>query len=403
MVITIVMLIILSTIVINMAFGNNGVVKYAESASDYAANDASSTSDMLNSAVSYIDNITNPETATTVVDAKGGNLYKDTTAITDELNNTVYIPGGFKVAADSATKVEDGIVIEDSEGNQFVWVPVPDYTTMYEEVSGTKLTGVETTTDVYSKLRIRSQDQSNYIAGVPGTSTTREPDLLSSDDVEEQYYQTILGYGSSKEMADAFVSEYKSTYESIKKYKGFYIGRYELTGGIDNPTVQKGQKVLAGQNWYYLKKACSSVVNNEYAQSTMMYGNQWDEIMSWLISTGEKTDEEVNTNSSTWGNYSDYNESNGYIEGEQGYEEAAGTGVLPAGSSEAWKANNIYDLAGNCWEWTQEALTTSGRVSRSGDYSVTGSNKPASDRDSFGYPSLSGNITLSSRVALYVK
>ena len=33
------------------------------------------------------------------------------------------IPGGFHIAEDSATKVEDGIVIEDDIGNQFVWIP----------------------------------------------------------------------------------------------------------------------------------------------------------------------------------------------------------------------------------------------------------------------------------------
>ena len=36
----------------------------------------------------------------------------------------VWIPEGFKVADDSASTVQGGVVIEDKDRNQFVWVPV---------------------------------------------------------------------------------------------------------------------------------------------------------------------------------------------------------------------------------------------------------------------------------------
>ena len=76
----------------------------------------------------------------------------------------------------------------------------------------------------------------------------------------------------------------------------------------------------------------------------MIYGNQWDEVMSWLISTGAKKEAEVNEDSSTWGNYSD---SKG--------EASIGSGTIQiSGYNEAWQANNIYDLAGNCFEYTTE-------------------------------------------------
>ena len=50
------------------------------------------------------------------------------------------------------------------------------------------------------------------------------------------------------------------------------------------------------------------------------------------------------------------------------------------GSNEAWKANNIYDIAGNCWEWTQEAFGTSNRAGRGGGYNFSGSRLPAANR-----------------------
>ena len=263
---------------------------------------------------------------------------------------------------------------------------------MYNTTAGnTQLTEVTTTTSIYSRLRVRSGDSSSYTPGAPNTTENREPDVLSSYDTDSQYYQSILGYGSTKAMADAIVAEYKATYGSIEKYDGFYIGRYELTGTVDKPTVQKGQTVLTNQNWYNLKKACSNVVSTNYAQTTMIYGNQWDEVMDWLVDTGEKTDYEVNTNSASWGNY---NNSTGNA--------ATGAGTKrTAGYSEYWKANNIYDLAGNCFEWTQEAYYTVGRVSRGGYYFDSGSESPASCR----LDSLPGKPTIgdSSRLALYIK
>ena len=384
-----------------MAFGDNGVVKYAESVSDYAANDEAATSGLLNSAVSYIDNITNPETSTTVIDAKGGNLYKDTTAITDEIGNTVYIPGGFKVASDSATKVEDGIVIEDSDGNQFVWVPVLDYTTMYEETDKSiKLSGIDTTTKVYSKLRVRNGDK--YLSGTPGeVNKIREPDILSStvhgdaasnqsDRGIEQIKNVLQVPGNTndeilKNYSNEIVNEYKSSYISIKKYKGFYVGRYEIGGSIDSPMVKKGQKVLTNQNWYGLKKACNNLVNTKTAQSLMIFGNQWDEIISWIIKTNTKTNEQVNIDSSSWGNYK-----NGQEEGVK----------RTSGYNDSWKVNNIYDLAGNCWEWSQEAYDIGARVHFGGCYNNTGTACAAIRNSNGAYAS---HDDLSTRAVLYIK
>ena len=245
----------------------------------------------------------NPPTPT-VEDSKG-EKFDNTTQVEDASGDTVWIPGGFEIAEDSANDADDGIVITDGT-NEFVWIPVgdDDLAEMYNTTAGnTKLTGVTTTTSIYSKLRVRSGDSSSYTPGAPNTTNIREPDVLSSYDTDSQYYQSILGYGSTKLMADAMVAEYKATYDSIAKYDGFYIGRYELTGTVSSPTVKKGQTVLASQNWYNLKKACTNVVKTNYAQTTMIYGNQWDEVMDWLVDTGEKTDSQVNEDSSSWGNY----------------------------------------------------------------------------------------------------
>ena len=300
-----------------------------------------------------------PSQPSKIEDIAGGDILEDTTTVLDQSGDEVTIPGGFGVAEDSATDADDGIVITDGT-NEFVWIPVPDSSTMYiEATNGIQLSGVTTKTYVYSNLRIRNGD--NYTAGQPGNdSTTREPDILAITDNDERYYKDILGYNSLQEMADAIVKEYADMYNSAKKYKGFYVGRYELTGTVSIPTVQKGQTVLSAysaDNWYNLKKACNNIINNVHAQSGMIYGNQWDQIMSWLIDTGEKTDSEINVNSNEWGISSD--------------------SAKVSGSNELWKANNIYDLAGNYYEFTQEAYAGTLRMNRASSRTL---NIPASRR-----------------------
>ena len=390
LIITVVIMIILAAVTINITLGDGGIIDQAKTAAEATVNSAQSEQEQLDSLEQELANLlAEPAGPPEIGDIKPStpeevDIFDNTTKVIDDSGDEVWIPGGFGLDEETATDADDGIVITDAKGNEFVWIPVPDYTTMYEDTAGSvKLNGVETTTSVYSKLRVRSGD--SYTVTPPGQTTgIREPDVLSSYDTDAQYYQDILGYGSTKLMADAFVEEYTATYNSIKKYKGFYIGRYEITGTVSEPTVQKGQEVLTADiagNWYYLKKACSNIVSSSNAQSEMIYGNQWDEVMSWLVKTGEKTDSEVNTDSSSWGNYSGTKRSSGY--------------------DEAWKANNIYDLAGNCRDWTQEAGYTYHRVYRGGFYSLSGSVVPASDRGNDS-PDYSSSL-YSARSALYIK
>ena len=331
----------------------------------------------------------------------------------------MYVPGEFGIAEDSPNEIDDGIVITNADNTkQFVWIPVDDASLadMYQtestdevtlpvKLSKSALGEGETTTSVYSNLRQRSGD--GYSITAPGANTgIREPDILTSTSSGDavtgtstkgiEQIKSVLGISGStnaevlKNYAQNLVDEYSATYQSIQKYDGFYIGRYELTGSVDAPTVQKDGTVIASQNWYELKKACTNVVSTQYAQSTMIYGNQWDEVMSWLIATGDKTESQVNENSADWGNY--YN-STGEAATNSGSKQTAG-------KNESWKANNIYDLAGNCYEWTQEAYNSDDRVYRGGSYEGSGSFIPASNR--YNGPGDS-NSRYSSRPALYIK
>ena len=136
LVITIVILIILATITINFAFGEDGLIQRAEDAKNLTEQATRNEQESLNSLMDEFDDIINGENnendsdeLMTVEEAKNNNStnFTSTTTIKDDLENRITVPGGFHIASDSGLKVEEGIVIEDSIGNQFVWIPVGEY------------------------------------------------------------------------------------------------------------------------------------------------------------------------------------------------------------------------------------------------------------------------------------
>ena len=296
-------------------------------------------------------------------------------------------------SAPSQDSVNHGLVIKDEQNNEWVWVPVDKGTlaTMYEESSDEKTlcgTTGETAvkTKLYSKTMTIGTDSNKKTMSrtTPGTTNDhREPDLVvgsgteydASDTSSDTYYKTILGEtGTKEQLAQLFVDEYKAMIESVSKYGGFYIGRYELS----KAGVQKDKATLTKTNWYNLYKKCKELNASDKVKTQMIWGCQWDVTMNWLISSGAKTSNEVNTDSSSWGNYN-----NTSVKANDGTTVLKANGTpakLSTGKTTFTMANNIYDLAGNCYEWTQEANYTYSRAYRGGNYVYNGSNSPASDR-----------------------
>ena len=213
----------------------------------------------------------------------------------------------------------------------------------------------------------------------PGTTSSyREPELVVGDDevsydAKEEYYKDILGFESKEKMAEAFVSDYNEMIASISKYGGFYIGRYELS----KAGVQKDKETLTEIDWYNLYKKCKELKASNKVETRMIWGCQWDVTCNFIANKGDK---KSITDSSSWGNYS-----NTSVKADDGTTEikASGTSAkLNTGKTTFTMANNIYDLAGNVWEWTQEASSTDSRANRGGDCYCDGSLYPASVRGS---------------------
>lgn len=417
LVITVIIIIILSTVAISFAFGQNGLINRAEDAKKMYANDTAYTESSVTNVESYIDSILNEVDSGSeqlpskkISEIVGQGIMSETTHVVDDSNMSMWIPKGFRIADDSAMSINRGVVITDNT-NEFVWIPVSDekilemYNVLSEEnsisLSKTTFNEEETTTTVYGKLNIASNND-----GIPGEETMyREPDILSNatkgDAAGVALLKSELGYEGTeaevlKRFAQDLVDEYVEVYKSVKKYKGFYVGRYELTGTTTNPTVQRNNPVLTADaleanTWYGLKDACNRVVSTEDAKSYMIYGNQWDRIMEWIIDTGARSETEVMVNSNTWGNYSD-SIGNANVGNRQETQDS--------GFSDYWSANNIYDLAGNYYEWTQETFETEHRVHRGGGYWYSGSEYVAYFRDN--QPPTTTRSDITARVAMYI-
>ena len=399
----IVVLLILAGVSISLVLDKNGIIEKSKDARrEYGQSKANEQEDLSNLS-DMIDEATAEPTPKVNVNTKAGDNSTINGKKGNSNNPTIpknYIPidtatstWGDGSTAPSQDSVNHGLVIKDEQNNEWVWVPVDKGTlaTMYEESSDEKtLCGTTGETAVKTKLYSstitigKDSNTKTITRTTPGTTTDpyyREPDLVvgSGTGHDATYYNTILGEnGTKEELAQLFVDEYKEMIESIKKCGGFYIGRYELS----EAGVQKNQPTLINTNWYNLYAKCKSLNASDKVKTGMIWGCQWDVTCNFIANKGEQ---KSITDSRTWGNYNDSEGDAKVIVTENGTETNKYGTKQNTGYSEYWKANNIYDLAGNCWEWTQEAYGTGLRASRGGGYTDSvGSNGPASYRG-YGY------------------
>ena len=368
LVVTIVVLIILATVSILAVFGDNGIIARAQTAKDTHEKGKADETNTLDDYASYIGNYldgkgggsgggsdtpTNPTAGTTV--AKPGTwTSSQVTPIADGNGGTVPLPSGFYyVGGDIST----GLVISDKQGdtmtasgvnmgNQFVWIPVASEADLERTKFDTN--GQPTT----------------------GLNTTKYTEPYTS------------GYSTE-------ASEYNTMRTQVLKYGGFYIGRYEA--GVNSTTLRTKvttaqtvvcKKGVAPYNYVpwgtsmsdasqisnssgavYLAKNFASQHNYTSVTSTLTYGCEWD-AMCRYIGDSQRTTPKKDAPELT-------------------------------GSVSTDVSKKIYDLAGNCDEWTMEAFSTDYRVERGGDYkrAYLVSNRDL-DLPRYGYDNDSFRLTL---------
>ena len=372
LVVTIVVLLILAGVSISLVLNNNGVISKAKDAKNQYAEAQTNDEKQLNEVSDWID--------TKVGDTTGGGSVAKIDGV--PIPEGYYYVGGTKAkglvisdnVADKELDKGKENVRRDLAGNQWVWVPVETPSSLYTTVdAGVALSG---STGVKTTKYTNSAIISGQTRGLPGSTDYREPDILTDTGYDDSNYAKA-GFSSFANMAENMKNDYEEMIASLEKYKGFYIGRYELTAN-----GEKTGATQTGITWYEYYKNCTTLVVGSKVKARMIWGLQWDATCNWLDNSGFNIKD-----SSTWGNY-DNNTATGH-----------GT-KQNTGFSESWKANNIYDFAGNCWEFTQEALSTNSRALRGGGCNNRGSSIPASYRGTSSPTDT--NSGLGSRPTLYL-
>ena len=326
---------------------------------------------------------------------------------TSTINKEAIIPRGFKVSSvTEEQKIDTGLVVIDKNGNEFVWVPVPDavydgtttitvgtYTPMARKIGDT-----ENYQGVLYDLNQTKENQKVFdlLTYRVGTTNRREPSLITNsgkdtsallDTIEgtkydAQYYNQAGNYSDAKAFGKDMQGEYNNMAKSVAKYGGFYVGRYET--GIDNTSkvavsknasVEANNITTAGEFWYglYNKQRTMAKDNGlESVESSMIWESQYDAMMIWMQKTG-----------TTIGT---------------GYNTTKRNTEIVTEISDDDIINKVYDLYGCHREWTLESHYSSDRIYRGGVYDNDNAPSYRSDGD----PG-NNNNSRGSRLSLYIK
>ena len=305
--------------------------------------------------------------------------------VTSKKTTNPYLPGGFTQVP--GTTLKNGLTIQDSTRNQYVWIEVPMTTEVYPtaglgitEFTESEYTAIETDLHTYTNDYRRSGWKDKYYSDAT-TGLTREQ--------YTQLKQKML----------------KSVYQN----GGFYIGKYETgtekartsgsssTAPTDTPVIKQN---VYPYDYVTCSQAQTLASNMESGDRTtsLLFGVQWDLTLKYLETKGT-SQADLKTDSTNWGNYSNNawsitNENLKYAEESKDYSlqpwttatEKAKTSsediLLSTGADDSFSKMGIYDLAGNVHEWTLEYASDTNMpcAIRGGDYSLTGSTHPASNR-----------------------
>ena len=316
------------------------------------------------------------------------------------------------------TEAGKEVALKDGWGTQSV--------TYYKTTDGTEVTGLTTVSKVYAVsvgngetvpvpkefyyvggdfstgvvISDNKDDQNKYAGkNTDGTIKAVGTDLIGNQFVwipcdETTYKKTSWGQGNVTNRSNSYWDTTLSGSElpQIQKYGGFYVARYESgldtskahttslaynSNYHDSETVKPQSKAgLIPWNfvsWNTAEARSKEMYNTTSVASGLITGAQWDTMINTInAKTG------ASLTNSDWGNYdntaitytgmaatsNDSNDTLGTFTGTGGTTNAS-TGtkqLLMTGSSTQFMKYNLYDVAGNVWEWTEEVSYYGGNV-----------------------------------------
>lgn len=256
---------------------------------------------------------------TTINEIKNKMYVEQTTLIKDENNKILILPKGFKIIVNentsNASRVEQGIVIQDKEGNEFVWIPVDE--------------------KLNNEIDLNKIQLGRYIFD----STSGIPSIFSWSYTEDTVENHNIQY------SNAIARDINDFIRSVLKNGGFYIGRFEASYGTNGKVsvkqsnsirLEKNINLENGMLWNYITQTqasqiCKDLYNTDQYKSDLMNSYAWDTTIMFLQKNDDRNNKEKI--------YSIQNSLNNNL---------MNTGTTGD------KICNIFDMSSNCIEWTTE-------------------------------------------------
>jgi hypothetical protein len=367
LVVTIVVLLILSSVSLNLVLGDNGIIVKAKEAAETTAAAQEKEAMERNLLEKELEN----SLSTPAVEPTDG----------------VKIPTGFYYVG--GTKAS-GIVISDNKndknkyrnqkvvgtdllGNQYVWIPC-------------------TTDSSSSDLQYARTEWGVEVDGADNSRAIK--DELTLTDSSVTYSDADTANGINADVSKEIVAQIKAEKASVAQYGGYYIGRYEVGRNSDKAVVKYNQTPYASITWSTAYGLAKKIITNSEATSYLCSSYAWDTAVNFI------------QNNSTAKNYATSIEGFNGNWNPQAVKDPSGNVIKPAGTSQQLNTGlttqfcNIFDMGGNEAEFTTELNpgTSETVVLRGGDYYYHG---PAGYR----WDDLSGlaDILYGFRATLFLK
>ena len=370
LVVTIVVLLILSSVSLNLVLGDNGIIVKAKEAAETTAAAQEKEAMERNLLEKELEN----SLSTPAVEPTDG----------------VKIPTGFYYVG--GTKAS-GIVISDNKndknkyrnqkvvgtdllGNQYVWIPC-------------------TTDSSSSDLQYARTEWGVEVDGDDNSRAIK--DELTLTDASVTYSDADTANGINADVSKEIVAQIKAEKASVAQYGGYYIGRYEVGRNSDTAVVKYNQTPYASITWSTAYGLAKKIITNSEVNSYLCSSYAWDTAVNFI------------QNNSTAKNYATSIEGFNGNWNPQAVKDPSGNVIKPAGTSQQLNTGlttqfcNIFDMGGNEAEFTTELNpgTSETVVLRGGGYYNYGSRSPAGyrwDGDSGG-----AYIDIGFRATLFLK
>ena len=343
LVVTIVVLLILSSVSLNLVLGDNGIIVKAKEAAETTA--AAQEKEAMER------NLLEKELENSLA----------TPTPKPQPTDGVKIPAGFYYVGGTKTS---GIVISDNVndkdkyknkavvgtdllGNQYVWIPC-------------------TTDNTSSELQYTRTEWGVEVDGDDNSRAIK--DELTLTDASVTYSDADTANGINADVSKEIVAQIKAEKASVAQYGGYYIGRYEVGKNSDTAVVKYNQTPYASITWSTAYGLAKKIITNSEVNSYLCSSYAWDTAVNFI------------QNNSTAKNYATSIEGFNGNWNPQAVKDPSGNVIKPAGTSQQLNTGlttqfcNIFDMGGNEAEFTTELNpgTSETVVLRGGNYNSFG-------------------------------